>query len=156
MGDYNRSTHEVNPVNLSAEITDTLNKHIELYNLNSILDDILICIETNSEKIKKGLFSGPGAKNVKSVILLTPHWLLQVIKSDNETAFARSIKLTDIVVTDYEKSPFYSRIPDTGVEVTGRFTDTGESSSSFIGLGKDVAGEKFKKILIETVQNTKK
>jgi len=27
---------------------------------------------------------------------------------------------------------------------------------SFIGLGKDAAGEKFKKILIETVQNAKK
>ena len=156
MGDYNRSTHEVTLANLSTETTGTLNKHIELYNLGSILDDALICIEANSEKRKKGLFSGPGAKVVKSVILLTPRWLLQVIKSDDEAAFARSAQLTDIVVTDYEKSPFYSKIPDTGVEVTGRFTDTSESSMSFIGLGKDAAGEKFKKILIETVQNAKK
>jgi len=89
-------------------------------------------------------------------MILTPRWLLQVIKSDNEAAFARSAQLTDIVVTDYEKSPFYAKIPDTGVEVTGRFTDTSESSMSFIGLGKDAAGEKFKKILIETVQNAKK
>jgi hypothetical protein len=136
--------HGITPANLSAETTDTLNKHIELYNLGSILDDILICIESNSEKIKKGLFSGPGAKIVKSVILLTPRWLLQIIKSDDEAAFARSAQLTDIVVIDYEKSPFYSKIPDTGVEVTGRFTDTSESSMSFIGLGKDAAG-KFKK-----------
>jgi len=156
MGDYNRSTHEVTLANLSTETTGALNKHIELYNLGSILDDALICIEANSEKIKKGLFSGPEAKTVKAIMILTPRWLLQVIKSDNEAAFARSAQLTDIVVTDYEKSPFYAKIPDTGVEVTGRFTDTSESSMSFIGLGKDAAGEKFKKILIETVQNAKK
>jgi hypothetical protein len=64
--------------------------------------------------------------------------------------------LSDIVVTDYEKSPFYSKIPDTGVQVTGRFTDTSESSTSFIGLGKDAAGEKFKSMLIGAVQNSKK
>jgi hypothetical protein len=147
MGDYNRSTHEVTLANLSTETTGALNKHTELYNLGSILDDALICIEANSEKRKKGLFSGPGAKTVKAIMILTPRWLLQVIKSDNEAAFARSAQLTDIVVTDYEKSPFYAKIPDTGVEVTGRFTDTSESSMSFIGLGKDAAGEKFKKIL---------
>jgi len=48
MGDYNRSTHEVTLANLSTETTGALNKHIELYNLGSILDDALICIEANS------------------------------------------------------------------------------------------------------------
>jgi len=156
MGAYNRSTREVTLANLSSETTDVLNKHIELYNLGSILGDALICIEANSEKIKKGLFSGPGTKVVRSIIILTPRWLVQVIQSDNEAAFARSAQLTDIVVADYEKSPFYAKIPDTGVEVTGKFTDTSENSMSFIGLGKDAAGEKFKRILIEAVQNAKK
>jgi hypothetical protein len=156
MSDYNRSTREVTLANLSPEITGALNKHIELYNLGSILDDVLICIEANSEKIKKGLFSGPGAKVVKSIIIITPRWLLQAIKSDDDAAFARSAQLTDIVVADYEKSPFYAKTPDTGIEVTGKFTDASENSMSFIGLGKDAAGEKFKKMLIEVVQNAKK
>ena len=156
MGDYSRSTREVTLANLTSEITDALNKHIEHYDLGSILDDVLICIESNSDKIKKGLFSGPGAKMVKSIVILTPRWLVQIIKSDNEAAFVRSAQLIDIVVTDYEKSPFYSKIPDTGVQVTGRFTDTSESSMSFIGLGKDAAGEQFKEMLIERIQHAKK
>jgi len=156
MGDYNRSTREVTLASLSSETMDAINKHIELYNLGPILDDASICIEGNSEKIKKGLFSGPGTKNVKVVVILTPRWLLQVVKADKESVFARSAQLADIVVSDYEKSLFYSKIPDSGVEITGRFTDTSESSSSFIGLGKDAAGEKFKAMLIQAVQNTKK
>ena len=156
MGDYNRSTREVALENFSTETRDVLNKHIELYNLGPVLDEALICIESISGKIKKGLFSGPGAKTVKSSIVLTPRWLIQVLKSDNDAAFARSAQLSDIVVSDYEKSPFHAKIPDTGVEVSGRFTDTSESSSSFLGLGKDEAGEKFKKMLVEAVQNAKK
>ncbi|MBI5962004.1 MAG: hypothetical protein HY863_00890 [Chloroflexi bacterium] len=156
MGSYNRSTHEVPFANLPPETMDAIKKHLELYNLGSILDDVLICVEGNSEKIKKGLFSGPDPKTVKAVLILTPRWMVQVIKSDSDAAFTRSARLTDIVVSDYEKSPFYSKIPDTGVEVTGRFTDTSESSSSFIGLGKDSAGEKFKELLIKAVQDVKK
>jgi hypothetical protein len=156
MGDYNRSTREVTLASFLPEIMDALNKHIELYSLGSILDNVLICIDSNSEKIKKGLFSGPGAKSVKAVMILTPRWLLEVIKTDNNAAFVRSMQLTDIVVTDYEKSPSYAVIPDTGVDVTGHFGNASEASSSFIGLGKDAAGEKFKGMLIEAVQNAKK
>jgi hypothetical protein len=156
MGNYNRSTREVTLASFSPEIMDALNKHIELHNLGSVLDNILICVDSNSEKIKKGLFSGPGAKSVKAVMILTPRWFLEIIKSDNEAAFARSMQLTDTVVTDYEKSPFYAKIPDTGVEITGHFANASEASSSFIGLGKDAAGEKFKGMLIEAVQNAKK
>jgi hypothetical protein len=156
MGDYTRSTREVTVDDLSPEMIATIKKHIELYNLGSILDNVLICVESNSEKIKKGLFSGRSPKVVKNTIILTPRWFIQTIKSDNDAAFVRSVQLVDIVVIDYEKSPFYAKIPDTGVEVTGRFTDTSQSSMSFIGLGKDAAGEKFKKILIVTAQNAKK
>jgi hypothetical protein len=155
MSDYNRSTREVTLAGCSAEVTDALDKHIESFNLGRILDDVLICVEANAEKIKKGVFSGPGAKSVKTVIVLTPRWLMQVVKLDNEAPFARSARLSDIVVSDYEKNPFYSKLPDTGVEVSGKFTDTRESSSSFIGLGKDAVGEKFRGMLIQSVQNAK-
>jgi hypothetical protein len=156
MSDYSRSTREVTLSSCSAETMDALNKHIELYNLGPILNDVLICVEANAEKIKKGVFSGPGAKSVKTVIVLTPRWLVQVIKLDNENTFVRSARLSDIVVSDYEKNPFYSKLPDTGVEISGKFTDTRESSSSFIGLGKDAAGEKFRGMLAQAAKNAKK
>jgi len=156
MGDYNRSTREVTLANSSSETTDALNKHIELYNLGSILDDALICIEANSEKIKKGLFAGSGPKIVKNTLIITPHWLVQVIKVDDQAAFARSAQLRDLTISDYEKDSPYTKMPDSGVHVTGGFIGASEGSTSFIGLGKDATGEKFKKILIEAVQNAKK
>lgn len=156
MGDYNRSSRECNLEDLGEEMVLAVNTHLEKYNLGPILDDTLICIEIISEKIKKGLFAGPGPKLARMVLILTPRWIVQVIKSDADAAFARSARLEDIVATDYEKSPFYARIPDNGVEMTGRFTDTTENSSSFIGLGKDAAGEKFKQMIIRAVQEAKK
>lgn len=156
MGDYNRSSRECKFEDLGQEMVSAVNTHLEKYNLGPILDDTLICIEVTSEKIKKGLFAGPGGRLVRVGMLLTPRWLVQVIKSDADAAFARSARLEDIVVTDYEKSPFYARIPDNGLEVTGRFTDTTENSSSFIGLGKDAAGEKFKQMILKAVQDGKK
>ena len=156
MGDYNRSTREISLAGIAPEAKEALDKHLELYELGSILDDALICVEANYDKIKKGLFAGPGPKSLVVTVVLTPRWLLQVIKEDSEKAFARSAQLRDITVTDYEKSPFYSRIQDTGVEVSGGFTGAAENSSSFIGLGKDPAGEKFKAMIIEAVQEAKK
>lgn len=61
-----------------------------------------------------------------------------------------------MIVEDYEKSRFYSMLPDTGVSVSGKFTDAPENSTSFIGLGKDAAGERFKSALIEAAQEAKK
>ena len=156
MGNYNRSTREVPFANLSSETMDAIKKHLELYNLGSILDDALICIESNHEKIKKGLFSGPGPKMLKVTVILTPRWVLEVHKSDNDAPFARSAQLKDITVSDWEKDPMYAKMPDTGVNVTGRFTDTSENSSSFFGLGKDAVGDKFKEIFIKAVQDAKK
>lgn len=156
MADYNRSTKEVTLETIPPEFKAALDAHLELYSLGPILDDALMCVENTSEKIKKGLFAGPGAKLVRSVEILTPRWLVQVLKADNEAAFARSAQLTDITVTDYEKSDFHAMIPDTGVSVSGRFTDVPENSSSFIGLGKEAAGEKFKSLIIETAQEAKR
>jgi hypothetical protein len=46
-------------------------------------------------------------------------------------------------------------IPDTGMNVNGRFTDASELGSIFVPLGKDKAGEKFKVQVIEAVQKAK-
>jgi hypothetical protein len=156
MGDYNRSTRECSFEGLGAEMVSAAKTHIEQYELGDILADATICIEVTSEKIKKGLFAGPGPKLVKNGIILTPRWLIQILKFNADAAFARSARLVDIVVSDYEKNPFYAKLPDNGMEVSGSFTDAHERSTSFIGLGKDAAGNKFKEMFIKAVQDAKK
>jgi len=88
--------------------------------------------------------------------VLTKRWLFEIRAADNEMPYARSLRLADVVVEDYEKSSFYKMIPDTGVNITGQATGATESGTSFIGLGKDAAGERFKETLIRAVQEAKK
>jgi hypothetical protein len=155
MADYNRTSRECNFEQLGPEIIAAINSHLEKYELGPILNDALMCIEVKSDKIKKGLFAGPGPKLTEVVLLLTPHWLVQTIKIENQPIITRSARLEDITVSDYEKSPFYARLPDHGVEVSGRFTDTNENSTSFVGLGMDAAGTKFKEMFIKAVREAK-
>lgn len=156
MGDYHRSTKELTLESLSADMSARLREHIEQYNLGDVLSDVLISIEATSEKIKKGLFAGPGPKLMKMDVVLTKRWLFEIRSEDGKLPYARSLRLADVVVEDYEKSPFYKMLPDVGVEITGLATGATESGTSFIGLGKDAAGEKFKQLLIQAVQDAKK
>ena len=156
MGDYNRSTRELTLEILPAAMSAVLKAHIEHYELGDVLSDVLICIEATSEKVKKGLFAGPGPKVMKMGVVLTKRWLFEIRAADNEAPYARSLRLADVVVEDYEKSSFYKVIPDTGVNITGQATGATESGTSFIGLGKDAAGERFKETLIRAVQEAKK
>lgn len=156
MGDYNRSTKEISFESISPDVMQAVNKYIETHTLGDILKGVKLCIISNNEKIKKGLFSGPGAKSLVQVAVLTDRWLILADRVDQNAIYIKSMQLRDITVEDYEKSSFYKMIPDTGMNVTGIFTDASEKGTIFLPLGKDAAGEKFKEALIEAAQDAKK
>ncbi|MCE7861797.1 MAG: hypothetical protein DYG86_18675, partial [Chloroflexi bacterium CFX2] len=87
--------------------------------------------------------------------ILTDRWLILADNVDQNALYIKSMQLRDITVEDYEKSSFHAMIPDTGMNVNGRFTDASENGTIFLPLGKDAAGEKFKSALIEAVQRAK-
>ena len=156
MGDYNRSTTEINFANISPDILQAIHKYIELHNLGDMLNGVTNCIVSTSEKVKKGLFSGPGPKLLVETAILTNRWLILADRVDQNAVFIKSMQLQDIVIEDYEKSLFYSKIPDTGLNITGRFTDASEQGMIFLPLGKDIAGDTFKEALIHAAQEAKK
>jgi hypothetical protein len=156
LGDYNRSTKEITLDSMPPEFKAALDAHIEMYELGPILDDALMCVETTSEKIKKGLFSGPGPKLLVQTVILTDRWLVLADRVDQNAVYIRTMQLRDITVEDYEKSQFHAMIPDSGVNLHGIATDTTEKGTVFLPLGKDSAGEKFKSALIEAAQDAKK
>jgi hypothetical protein len=47
-------------------------------------------------------------------------------------------------------------IPDSSIQISGKFTDVAENSSAFLGLENNAAGQKFKELAIGAVQNAKK
>ena len=156
MGDYNRSTKEIMFGDVPANIITSIQTYIEKHNLGDILSNPSMCIVSTSEKIKKGLFGGgAGPKFLIQTVILTGRWLALADNVDQNALYIKSMQLRDITVEDYEKSQFYKMIPDSGMNINGRFTDASEIGTIFLPLGKDEAGDKFKSALIEAVQKAK-
>ena len=154
MSEWKRLTKEVRFEKLRAEMVEGINKHVEKYNLGSILADTLLCVQTDSEKIKKGLFGN--TDKVYMGVALTPRWLIWAVTETKTQTTVSSAQLNDIVVQDYDQTQFAKLVPDSGIVVSGRFTDTSENVSAFIGLDKSEVGNKFKELIITAVQNVKK
>ena len=153
MSDWKRETKEVHFENLMPEMVDEIKKHVELYNLGPILTDALMCVQTDSEKAKKGLFGS--AEIVHQGAVVTPRWIVWAVNGTKTSTAVMSAQLKDVVVKDYAQTQFAKMIPDAGIEVSGRFTDVADNSSAFIGLDESVAGRKFKETVIQAAQEAK-
>jgi hypothetical protein len=154
MSDWTRSTKEIPFQSLPLEMTSAIQQHIERYQLGPILSDTSMCVQTDSEKAKKGLFGK--AERVQVGAVVTPRWLLWSTQGMNAPATILSAQLIHITVQDYAQTPFVKMIPDSGVEVSGMFTGASESVSAFIGLEDNTAGNSFKEVLVKAVQDAKK
>jgi hypothetical protein len=154
MSEWKRTTKEVSVEGLPAEITDAIRRHIEQHNLGPILADVLMCIQTDSEKTEKGFFGG--TERVQMAAALTPRWLVWSIAEPKTGPTVLSAQLIDVTVQDYAQTPLADMVPDSGIQVHGMFTGASESVSAFIGLDEGTAGNKFRKLLIKTVADAKK
>jgi hypothetical protein len=119
-----------------------------------MLSDPLICIQTDSEKIKKGLFGGAEAVHMAAV--LTSRWLIWVSSGTKMSTAVLSALLADVIIQDYAETQFAKLVPDSGIEVNGKFTGATENASAFIGLQENAAGKRFKDAAIHAVQEAKK
>ncbi len=153
MSDWKRTTQEIPFENLFPEIKAAITKHIEQYNLGSILSDTLLCVQTVSEKAKKGLFGH--AETVNTSVILTSRWLVWATHGTKAHLAVLSAQLRDLTVQDYAQTPFMKMVPDSGMEVSGPFTDTSGIGSVFIGLD-DGVGKKFREAVIVAAQAAKK
>lgn len=161
MGDYQRTTISIRLEILPADITAALQAHQDDYNLGNILHDYLECVETVSEKKKKGLFKGPGDKRITSYTILTPTWLVYAVVDDDGTVSVLSVPLAEAKVEDYKTSPFYSKMPDNGYHVTGNFTgQVGMHGSQrvtiFLGLGEERDARVFGETLMDGIAKTRR
>ena len=165
MPEWKRSTKEVSLESLPSELASAIQQHIERYNLGPVLSDALMCIQTDSEKTKKGLFGG--AQTVQMFAVITPRWIVWTViqptlapalsarRSAGEPTVL-SAQLIHVTVQDYAQTPFVKMVPDSGLQVSGMFTDASESASAFIGLDGGVAGQKFRDAVIKAAAAAKK
>ena len=88
--------------------------------------------------------------------VLTPRWLLWAVSGTKTQVAVLSAQLRDVTVQDYAQTQFAKLIPDSGIQISGRFTDVSENGSAFIGLEDNAAGRKFNDAAIQAVQASKK
>jgi hypothetical protein len=70
MPDWKRTTKEIPFEALPPEMVSAIHGHIEQHNLGPILSDALMCIQTDSEKARLGLFGG--TETVRMGVVVTP------------------------------------------------------------------------------------
>lgn len=160
MSHYLRTTREMKFELLPDHIEDAVQGHLKSYNLGPILNDYEICIETISVK-KKGLFKGPGDKQVTSYAILTPTWLVYAVMGDEGKAGVMSVPLVEANVEDYAQSPFFKKMPDRGYFITGNFTGQvgmhgRQQVSIFLGLGEERAARVFGEALTDAISRTRR
>jgi hypothetical protein len=154
ISDWKRKTKEVSLDDLPREVISAIQRHIEQYNLGPILLDALMCIQTDSEKTKKGLFGK--TEYIQIAAIVTPRWLVWSVDQPGSKAAVLSAQLIHITLQDYAQTPFAKMVPDSGIEVSGMFTDASESANAFIGLEENTAGQKFRQTLIKAAADAKK
>lgn len=153
MSDWKRTTNELPLESLAPHLITAIKRQIERYNLGAILSDVLMCVQTDSEKVNKGLFGG--GNMVKVGVVVTPRCLIWAIDDGKGKPAVLSALLADVVVQDYRQTSFAKMVPDSGIEVSGRFTDVSENISAFIGIDDSAAGRKFIETVIRAAQNAK-
>ncbi len=151
MNAYIRSTRECTFADLRPKLVTAIHNHIEKYNLGDIKSSLLICCETTSTAQKTGLFANSSETTITSMIV-TAKLLIWTNGKKRDEPSVRSALLRNIDVQDFENTAMYQVKPDSGMNITGRYTDVTKQGQTFIGLGTDPAGEKFRQVLQHAIQ----
>jgi hypothetical protein len=150
MNAYTRSTHECTFADLRPELVTAIRKHINKYKLGDVESSILICCETTSSQ-KTGLFA-KGTETTITGMIVTAQLLIWTNGKKKDKPTVRSALLRNIDLQDFEDTAMYRVNPDSGMNISGRYTDVTKQGQVFIGLGTDPAGEKFRQVLQHAIQ----
>jgi hypothetical protein len=136
---------------MRPELVAAIQKHIETYKLRDIQSSLLICCETTSTRQKTGFFA-TGDETTITGMLITTELLVWTYGKEKGKPVVRSARLRNIDAQDFENTAMYQVNPDSGMNITGCYTDVTKQGQSVIGLGSDPTGEKFRQVLQYAIQ----
>jgi len=154
MNSITSSTHACTIEELNAGLRAAMRAHGTHYDLSDIESDVLMCCETKSARIKKGLFGG--MEDTLSAVYVTPKWLVWAISANGHLPIAGSAQLRDINMRDYEETSMGSIMPDQGLNITGRYTNVNQTGITFLSLGTEADGKNFRLILEDAIKKATK
>lgn len=151
MNAYTRATRECVLGDMHPDLTTAIRKHMAANQPGDIEPTLLICCETTSTNKKTGLFAKSNGTTLTGAVVTTQ---LLVWTNGNEKGdpVVASARLRNIDAHDFENTAMYRVNPDSGINISGRYTDVTKQGQSFIGLGTDPAGEKFRQVLQHAIQ----
>lgn len=156
MREYQRSTKECTFGALRPELVASIRAYIEKRALGGVENEVVLCAETTSEHLKKGLMAklaGGGDKIRHTAIVLTPSWLIWANTDEKHGPVTLAVRLKDAEITDF-KSPL-PQIEDDGLEIVGFMVGATERASAFIGLGPEPAAQKVRETIKATANKAK-
>jgi len=104
-----------------------------------------MCCETISIQQKKGFFGGIRA--TLSAVYVTAKWLVWVDSTDRHDAVVGATQLQYVDMWDYQATTNDRIIPEQGLNITGRYTDTNKTGMAFIALDSNEDGQRFLQVL---------
>lgn len=151
MSTHTRVTHECTLGDMRPNLANAIDEHIEVFKLGSIKPSVLICCETISTHPKTGLFAH-GDETIATAMVVTTQLLIWTSEKEQSKPVVTSALLRNINAHDFENTAMCQVKPDSGINITGRYTDVTKQGQSFIGLGPNPAGEKFRQVLQHAIQ----
>ena len=143
MSDYNRTTRECLVSQLRPELLQAIQNYFQEHKLGDLETEILICCETISKKKSTSRLvswlNGESDTTIHTGMLLTPQWLIWVRSGDRSGLRMTAANLTAIQVKAYTSALTH----DTGLEVFGYLGDSPSRVRGYIGLGADLAAQRF-------------
>lgn len=152
MNTITRTTRACTFEALNDTLKAAIHAHGVQFGLGDITSDVLMCCETVSINQKTGLFNS--TKTTQSAVYITPTWLVWAECMQHKDASAGSARLRNIDVRDYQDTASNTSMPDEGLNITGRYTDKNRTGITFIGLGTDIDGQKFRQVLEQAINDT--
>jgi len=139
MSDYLRTTRACAPAQLKPDLLRAIRAYAAQHALGSVETESTLCVETHSEKKKKGLFAAWGGGDPDpfhdTALLLTPGWLIWARNGPKSGPVVSAARLRDAQVSAFESK----LIPDTGLEVQTPVAGSAEPVVAFIPLGLESA-----------------
>src|SRR5512133_4375382 len=107
MYQYLNKTSECAFKDLNQTLIRAIQSHAEKYGISEVIDqEPILCIETTSVLMKKGLFESKTNTTVCGVLLF-PKWLIVASMQDEGDPGVISARIGEITAQDYENSVSY-------------------------------------------------
>jgi hypothetical protein len=143
MSSYHRATRECTLRQLRPELFQAIREYFQEHRLGDLETEPLACCETTSEKKAIGRLASLLGEDPNTIVytgvLLTSQWLIWARSGDQSGTVVTGANLKEIRV-----KPFASGFSkDTGLEVVGYIGDSKGRVRGYLGMGPELAAQKF-------------